>query len=75
MTAGQRAELLKRVTPDGMKKKLSFKDCEKIAEDLNLTLEQVGSFGKSLAFWYSKYCFIGYKSLLPKCSEYAELNT
>lgn len=45
MTAGQRAELLERVTKDGTKKKLSFKDCEKIAEDLNLTLEQVGSFG------------------------------
>ncbi|XP_047958329.1 uncharacterized protein LOC125203869 isoform X2 [Salvia hispanica] len=41
MTAAQRAELLKRVAQDGTKKKLSFKDCEKIAEDLNLTLEQV----------------------------------
>ncbi|KAH6827918.1 hypothetical protein C2S53_014880 [Perilla frutescens var. hirtella] len=41
MTAGQRVELLKRVAQDGTKKKLSFEECEKIAEDLNLTLEQV----------------------------------
>ncbi|KAL1538122.1 hypothetical protein AAHA92_26902 [Salvia divinorum] len=40
-TAAQRAEILKRIAQDGAKKKLSFKDCEKIAEDLNLTLEQV----------------------------------
>lgn len=42
MTTGQRAELLKRVAKDGAKKRLSFNECEKIAEDLNLTLEQVG---------------------------------
>lgn len=41
MTASQRVELLKRVK-DGTKKRLSFFECEKIAEDLNLTLEQVG---------------------------------
>lgn len=41
MTADQRAELLKRVVNDDSNKKLSFKECEKIAEDLNLTLEQV----------------------------------
>ncbi|KAL1551739.1 hypothetical protein AAHA92_19540 [Salvia divinorum] len=41
MTAAQRAELLKRIAQDGSKKKLSFKDCEKIAVDLNLTLQQV----------------------------------
>ncbi|XP_042053544.1 uncharacterized protein LOC121798547 [Salvia splendens] len=44
MTAAQRAELLKRIAQDGSKKKLSFKDCEKIAEDLNLTLQQVLRF-------------------------------
>ncbi|XP_052182207.1 uncharacterized protein LOC127794928 isoform X2 [Diospyros lotus] len=41
MTAEQRAELLKRVFSDDPNKKFSFKDCEKIAKDLNLTLEQV----------------------------------
>ncbi|XP_057786718.1 uncharacterized protein LOC131004125 isoform X2 [Salvia miltiorrhiza] len=41
MTAGQRVELVKRLAKDGTEKKLSFEDCEKIAEDLNLTLEQV----------------------------------
>ncbi|THG08515.1 hypothetical protein TEA_002148 [Camellia sinensis var. sinensis] len=41
MTADQRAELLKRVVNDDPNKKLSFKECEKIANDLNLTLEQV----------------------------------
>ncbi|XP_057504442.1 uncharacterized protein LOC130787950 isoform X1 [Actinidia eriantha] len=41
MTADQRAELLKRVVNDDPNKKLSFKECEKIAKDLNLTLEQV----------------------------------
>lgn len=41
MTADQRAELLKRVVNDDLNKKLPFKECEKIAEDLNLTLEQV----------------------------------
>ncbi|KAL8458672.1 hypothetical protein ACS0TY_036253 [Phlomoides rotata] len=41
MTASQRVELLKRVAKDGTKKRLSFSECEKIAEDLNLTLEQV----------------------------------
>ncbi|XP_010273234.1 PREDICTED: uncharacterized protein LOC104608836 isoform X2 [Nelumbo nucifera] len=41
MTAEQRAELLKRVVKDGPNKKLSFRECEKIAKDLNLTLQQV----------------------------------
>ncbi|XP_061338236.1 uncharacterized protein LOC133285090 isoform X2 [Gastrolobium bilobum] len=41
MTAEQRAELLKRVTMDNDREKISYKDCEKIANDLNLTLEQV----------------------------------
>ncbi|KAK6911874.1 B-block binding subunit of TFIIIC, partial [Dillenia turbinata] len=41
MTADQRAELLKRVVKDDSSKKLSFRQCEEIAEDLNLTLEQV----------------------------------
>lgn len=43
MTADQRAELLKRVMKDDQSGKLSFKDCGKIAKDLNLSLEQVSS--------------------------------
>jgi hypothetical protein len=41
MTADQRAELIHRVVQDDLSEKLSYKDCEKIAKDLNLTLEQV----------------------------------
>ncbi|XP_019058110.1 PREDICTED: uncharacterized protein LOC104813957 [Tarenaya hassleriana] len=41
MTADQRAELIKRIAKDNAKDKLSFRECEKIAKDLNLTLEQV----------------------------------
>ncbi|KAM1359438.1 hypothetical protein ACFX2F_046420 [Malus domestica] len=41
MTAAQRDELLKRVDKDDASEKLSFKECGKIAKDLNLTLEQV----------------------------------
>ncbi|KAL6996272.1 hypothetical protein U1Q18_006407 [Sarracenia purpurea var. burkii] len=41
MTADQRAEILKHVVNDDPNKKLSFKECEKVAKDLNLTLEQV----------------------------------
>ena len=41
MTADQRAELLNRVVQDDISEKISYKDCEKIAKDLNLTLEQV----------------------------------
>ncbi|VFQ59197.1 unnamed protein product [Cuscuta campestris] len=41
MTADQRAKLLKRVSNDCSNKKLSFKECEEIAKDLNLTMEQV----------------------------------
>ncbi|CAA7056623.1 unnamed protein product [Microthlaspi erraticum] len=40
MTAEQRAKLLQRIAADE-NEKLSFKECEKIAKDLNLTLEQV----------------------------------
>ncbi|XAR49896.1 hypothetical protein NMG60_11004070 [Bertholletia excelsa] len=41
MTADQHAELLKRIVNDDPLKKLSFEECEEIAKDLNLTLEQV----------------------------------
>ncbi|XP_042492351.1 uncharacterized protein LOC122071928 [Macadamia integrifolia] len=41
MTADQRAQLLNRVVNDDPNKKLSFKECEKVARDLNLTFEQV----------------------------------
>ncbi|XP_062087799.1 uncharacterized protein LOC133794533 isoform X2 [Humulus lupulus] len=41
MSADQRAELLKRVMKDDQSGKLSFKDCGRIAKDLNLSLEQV----------------------------------
>ncbi|KAL5579539.1 hypothetical protein UlMin_011981 [Ulmus minor] len=41
MTADQRAELLKLVMKDDRTGKLSFKECGKIAKDLNLSLEQV----------------------------------
>ncbi|XP_039060768.1 uncharacterized protein LOC120204817 isoform X2 [Hibiscus syriacus] len=41
MTADQRAELLKRIVKDDLNEKLSYRDCEKIAKDLNLTLQQV----------------------------------
>ncbi|KAL6557503.1 hypothetical protein OROMI_017853 [Orobanche minor] len=41
MTADERMELHKRVAKDDPKERLSFSECEKIAEDLNLTLEQV----------------------------------
>lgn len=44
MTAEQRAELLKHVAKHDLSEKISYKDCEKIAKDLNLTLEQVGFF-------------------------------
>ncbi|VVA91652.1 unnamed protein product [Arabis nemorensis] len=40
MTAEQRAKLLQHFAVDE-KEKLSFKECEKIAKDLNLALEQV----------------------------------
>lgn len=41
MTADQRSELIKRIVKDNLNEKLSYRDCEKIAKDLNLTLEQV----------------------------------
>ncbi|KAI6671740.1 hypothetical protein NL676_006625 [Syzygium grande] len=40
MTAEQRAELLKRIVTDS-NEKLPYHECEKIAKDLNITLEQV----------------------------------
>ncbi|XP_019460992.1 PREDICTED: uncharacterized protein LOC109360501 [Lupinus angustifolius] len=53
MTAEQRCELLKRVPKDDYREKISYKDCEKIAKDLNLTLEQV------LSVYYSnrRHCY------------------
>ncbi|RDX90912.1 hypothetical protein CR513_27175, partial [Mucuna pruriens] len=47
MTAEQRAELLKHVTKDNLSEKISYRDSEKIAKDLNLTLEQVLSMYSS----------------------------
>lgn len=41
MTAHQRAELSKLVANDDSDKKISYKKCEKIAQNLSLTLEQV----------------------------------
>lgn len=41
MTADQRAELLKRIVRDNIHEKIPFQECEKIAKDLSLTLEQV----------------------------------
>ncbi|KAJ9559703.1 hypothetical protein OSB04_004863 [Centaurea solstitialis] len=41
MTADQRAKLLKLVENEDTSKKITYKKCGKIAEDLNLTLEQV----------------------------------
>ncbi|CAJ1966952.1 unnamed protein product [Sphenostylis stenocarpa] len=40
MTAKQRAELLKHVMKDNVSEKISYRDSEKIAKDLNLTMEQ-----------------------------------
>jgi len=44
MTAEQRAELLKHVMKDNLSEKISYGDSEKIAKDLNLTMEQVSLF-------------------------------
>ena len=41
MTSDQRDELLKRFMKDDQSGKLSFKDCGRIAKELNLSLEQV----------------------------------
>ncbi|KAK2644053.1 hypothetical protein Ddye_019248 [Dipteronia dyeriana] len=41
MTADQHSELLSRIEKENVHEKLQFKECEKIAKDLNLTLEQV----------------------------------
>ncbi|KHN24557.1 uncharacterized protein LOC114390526 isoform X1 [Glycine soja] len=47
MTAEQRAELLKHVTKDNLSEKISYRNSEKIAKDLNLSLEQVLSMYSS----------------------------
>jgi len=44
MTAEQRAELLKHVKKDNLSEKISYRDSEKIAKDLNLSMEQVSLF-------------------------------
>jgi len=44
MTAEQRAELLKHVMKNNLSDKISYRDFEKIAKDLNLTMEQVSLF-------------------------------
>ncbi|CAI0447514.1 unnamed protein product [Linum tenue] len=49
MSAEQRAELLKRIVNDSTKQKIRYKECETIAMDLNLTLQQV------LHFYYDKH--------------------
>ena len=41
MTAEQRAALLDLVARRDLREKLSYRECGKIAKDLNLTLEQV----------------------------------
>ncbi|XP_050234261.1 uncharacterized protein LOC126682580 [Mercurialis annua] len=41
MSAYQRSELLKRIVKDDLKKKITYEDCEQIARDLNLSLQQV----------------------------------
>ncbi|CAN0877955.1 SART-1 family protein DOT2, partial [Linum grandiflorum] len=48
MSAEKRTELLKRIANESANKKLSYKECEKIAMDLKLTLQQV------LHFYYNK---------------------
>lgn len=72
MTSEQRAELLKRISNDEPEKRIPFKDCVKIARDLNLTLEQVslivciapGSYNKCYKstflhdFYVENQCFL-----------------
>eukprot|EP00252_Welwitschia_mirabilis_P006392 TRINITY_DN17273_c0_g1_i1.p1 TRINITY_DN17273_c0_g1~~TRINITY_DN17273_c0_g1_i1.p1 ORF type:complete len:1948 (+),score=400.33 TRINITY_DN17273_c0_g1_i1:193-6036(+) len=41
MSVEQREELLKRIEYDNLEKRLTARDCDKIAKDLNLSLEQV----------------------------------
>ncbi|CAN1162161.1 hypothetical protein LINPERPRIM_LOCUS1322 [Linum perenne] len=48
ISAEKRAELLKRIVNDSMNR-IPYKECEKIAMDLNLTLQQV------LHFYYDKH--------------------
>jgi len=53
MTAEQRAELLKHVTKDNLSEKISYRNSEKIAKDLNLSLEQVSLFqAVDLILWF-----------------------
>ncbi|XP_034900158.1 uncharacterized protein [Populus alba] len=66
MSSDQRAELLKRIVMDDQSKTLSYKDCEKIAKDLNLTLQQV------LRVYYDKHHrrlnrFQGVKNTSEEC--------
>lgn len=56
MTAEQRAELLKYVSKHDLSEKISYRDCEKIAKDLNLTLEQVGLF-QAVGLILLLFCF------------------
>jgi len=44
MTVEQRAELLKHVTKDNLSEKISLRDFEKSAKELNLTMDQVSLF-------------------------------
>ena len=63
MTADQRAGLLKRIVMENPDKKLSFKDCEKIAKDLSLTLEQVSSSFFFFFFFCLMYFYFSYGRL------------
>lgn len=62
MTAAQRDELLKRVVKDDPSEKLSFKECGKIAKDLNLTLEQVILYYDLLNLFFNLRFHINYNS-------------
>ncbi|PWA49195.1 B-block binding subunit of TFIIIC [Artemisia annua] len=66
MTAHQRTELFKLVANDDLDKKISYKKCEKIAENLNLTLEQV------LYAYYSKRRKNQIKGEAPKRKRYSK---
>lgn len=51
MTAEQHMELLNRVTNVDREKKISLKDCIRIARELDLTVEQVSVYYLSHLFW------------------------
>lgn len=51
MTAEQRMELLSRVTNVDREKKISLKDCIRIARELDLTVEQVSVYYLSHLLW------------------------